>query len=54
MLHDHSSGFNTRAIAICKNVGNQEWKFRVPAELDVSRVLNETFVRRPVFMRLVG
>src|SRR5664280_2715383 len=54
MLHDHSSGFNTRAFAICRNVGNQEWEFGVPAELDVSRVLNEISVRRPVFMRLVG
>ena len=24
MLHGHSSGFNTRAFAICRNVGNQE------------------------------
>src|SRR5450432_1467114 len=31
MLHDHSSGFKTRAFAICRNVDNQEWKFRVPA-----------------------
>jgi hypothetical protein len=31
MLHSHSSVFNTRAFAICRNVDNQEWKFRVPA-----------------------
>src|SRR5450759_3278687 len=42
MLHDHSSGFNTRAFAICRNEGYQEWKFRMPAELDVSRVLTIT------------